>query len=37
MDDFAFAVNIVAVVRVRAADENVAREVARHRGTQVGQ
>jgi hypothetical protein len=27
MDDFAFTVNIVAVVRVRAADENVAREV----------
>jgi hypothetical protein len=28
MSDFAFKVNIVAVVRVRAADENVARKVA---------
>ena len=27
MDDFAFKVNIVAVVRVRAADESVARKV----------
>ena len=27
MSDFAFKVNIVAVVRVRAADENVARKV----------
>jgi hypothetical protein len=27
MDDFAFTVNIVAVVRVRAADESLAREV----------
>ena len=27
MDDFAFTVNMVAVVRVRAADESLAREV----------
>ena len=27
MDDFAFKVNIVAVVRVRAADESVARKI----------
>jgi hypothetical protein len=27
MDDFAFKVNIVAVVRVRAADESVARRL----------
>ena len=27
MDDFAFKVNIVAVVRVRAADESVARKL----------
>jgi hypothetical protein len=27
MSDFSFKVNIVAVVRVRAADENVARKV----------